>query len=320
MESIEPGPSPERKHEPAAGIERSWPARLWTWVRGHKVRTVLMVLALCVLGEAASIPWFSVAGLRSQNPGMTALMRQRVREAEQAGRTLRIAQSWVPLAKISPDLVEAVIVAEDGTFRSHGGVDWFEVRESFQKNVREFRAARGASTITQQLAKNLYLSTSKDPLRKAKELVITLLLEHDLSKDRILEIYLNVIEWGRGIFGVEAASRTFFGKPASQLSLDEALRLAAVIPSPLRHAPDQDSRYVVRRAEIVRRRLDARTAWQNRRQEEAPPASLEFPEDTGSAEESEPPRQQDSTPPAPFPAPADTATTKESERDGLQGR
>ncbi len=120
------------------------------------------------------------------------------------------------------------------------------------------RAARGASTITQQLAKNLYLSTSKDPLRKAKELVITFLLEQLLTKDRILEIYLNVIEWGRGIFGVEAAARAYFGKSAADLTLDESVRLAAVIPSPLRHAPDADSRYVTRRKQMVLDRMAAR--------------------------------------------------------------
>jgi monofunctional biosynthetic peptidoglycan transglycosylase len=278
---------------------------VWDWVRTHKFRTALILLGLFVVVEAATIPWFAVADLKNENPEQTALMRQRLREAEAAGKKLKITQAWVPLARISPDLIEAVIVAEDGTFRSHGGVDWFEVGESVQKNMREFRAARGASTITQQLAKNLYLSTSKDPLRKAKELVITLLLERQLSKDRILEIYLNVIEWGRGVFGVEAAARTFFGKSAASLTLDEALRLAAVIPSPLRHAPNQESRYVVRRAEIVRRRLEARSSWRARQQPEEPGPSLEFPEEL--QEENERPRTE---PPLPAPA-VDTSHTAE---------
>jgi monofunctional biosynthetic peptidoglycan transglycosylase len=282
--------------------------------------TAVLVVGGFIAVEAATLPWLAVRALKTENPGQTALMRQRIREAEQSGKKLRIAQSWVPLAKIAPDLIEAVIVAEDGTFRSHGGVDWFEIRESIQKNVREFRAARGASTITQQLAKNLYLSTSKDPLRKARELAITLLLEQSLSKDRILEIYLNVIEWGRGIFGVEAASREYFGKPASALSLDECLRLAAVIPSPLRHAPNQDTRYVLRRAEIVRRRLDARTSGQETMKGETPSASFEFPEEPGTPEEIEharPHKDTVKTPPAPS---TDSSATRGTEGDGLQGR
>jgi monofunctional biosynthetic peptidoglycan transglycosylase len=124
--------------------------------------------------------------------------------------------------------------------------------------MREKRAARGASTITQQLAKNLFLSTSKDTVRKLKEFIITLMLERMLTKDRILEIYLNIIEWGRGIFGIEAAARTYFGKSAGALSLEESIRLAAVIPSPLKHRPDVDSRYVLRRKEIMLNRMAAR--------------------------------------------------------------
>jgi monofunctional glycosyltransferase len=205
-----------------------------------------------------TIPWFSIARLKTENPKETALMRQRTGEAREEGKELTIKQSWVPMSRLPRYLVDAVVVAEDGTFFSHGGVDWFEVRESIEKNVRERRAARGGSTITQQLAKNLYLSTSKDPIRKVKELMVTLLLERMLTKERILEIYLNVIEWGRGVFGVEAAAQTYFGKPASRLTLDESLRLASVIPSPLRHRPDTDSRYVLRRRGIMYNRMAMR--------------------------------------------------------------
>ena len=215
---------------------------------------------LVVLIELATIPWLSIADLKTSNPGPTALMKQRMEEARDEGKTLKITQRWIPLSRIPRHVIDAVIVAEDGTFFSHSGVDWFEVQESIEKNVKERRAARGASTITQQLAKNLYLSTSKDPVRKLKELIITLLLERQLGKNRILELYLTVIEWGRGIFGVEAASQAYFGKSASALTLDEALRLSAVIPSPLRHRPDTDSRYVMRRKDIVLRRLTARFA------------------------------------------------------------
>jgi monofunctional biosynthetic peptidoglycan transglycosylase len=200
-------------------------------------------------------------------------MRQRLHEAEKDGKPLRIVHKWVPLSKISKNLIDAVIVAEDGLFYSHDGVDWFEVKESIEKNVDQLRAARGASTITQQLAKNLYLSTSKDPIRKLKELVITFLLEWTLSKNRILEIYLNVIEWGRGVFGVEAAAEKYFGTSAASLTLDQATRLASVIPSPLRHRPNDDSRYVFRRKGIVLRRMEARNRTSQPQTTEESPSS-----------------------------------------------
>ena len=249
--------------------------RILSWVRKHPVKTVLLLIAAFLLYEIATIPWFSIGTLVTQNPGETALMRQRIRESEANGKKLAIRQSWVGLSRIPRHLQDAVIVAEDGTFYSHSGVDWFEVRESIEKNVKERRAARGGSTITQQLAKNLYLSTSKDPLRKAKEFIITLLLERRLSKSRILEIYLNVIEWGPGVFGADAAARTYFGKPAAALTLEESLRMAAVIPSPLRHRPDSNSRYVTRRKEIVRRRMMSRSFIPFDDEEEAAPVATD---------------------------------------------
>jgi monofunctional biosynthetic peptidoglycan transglycosylase len=227
-------------------------------VRTHKLLTGLIVLLAIIAAETATIPFAGVMRLRTDNPGVTALMRQRQQEAEESGKQLRILQRWIPLTRIPRHVVDAVVVAEDGTFYTHSGVDWFEVQESIEKNIQERRAARGASTITQQLAKNLFLSTSKDPVRKVKELAITLLLEQALSKNRILEIYLNIIEWGRGIFGIEAASQAYFGKSAADLTLEEATRLAAVIPSPLRHRPNEESRYVVRRKAIVLQRMAAR--------------------------------------------------------------
>jgi monofunctional glycosyltransferase len=230
------------------------------WVRAHKIRTLLLLLAAYVLIELLTVPWLAIPRLKTNMPGETALMRQRKDEAEDAGTPLAISQRWIPLSRLPRYVTKAVIVAEDGTFYEHGGIDWFEVQESIEKNVRERRAARGASTITQQLAKNLYLSTSKTPLRKMKEVIITLLLEHYLPKQRILEIYLNVIEFGRGMFGIEAAARAYFGKSASALTLDESVRLAAVIPRPLRSRPDRDTRYVLRMKRIILARMAARNA------------------------------------------------------------
>ena len=239
------------------GGESRW-TRTLRWVGSHKFKTILLVILAVVLAEMATIPWFGVRDLATHNPSETALMRQRISEAEKEGKPLKIKQHWISLSRLPRHLIDAVVVAEDGTFFTHGGIDWFEVQESIEKNIEEKRAARGASTITQQLAKNLYLSTSKDPVRKFKEVVITLLLEKTLDKNRILELYLNLIEWGRGVFGVEAAAQTYFGKSASLLTLEESTRLAAVIPSPLRHRPDADSRYVVRRKQIVLDRMSAR--------------------------------------------------------------
>jgi monofunctional biosynthetic peptidoglycan transglycosylase len=243
---------------PDAEPRRSLPVRMLIWIGTHKVKSIVIILGGFLLYELATIPFFSIARLRYENPTETALMRQRLREASGQGKNLRVVHTWVPLSRISKNLIDAVIVAEDGTFYTHGGIDWFEVRESIEKNIDKRRAARGASTITQQLAKNLYLSTSKDPVRKLKELIITLLLESQLRKERILEIYLNVIEWGKGVYGVEAAAIMYFGKHASELTLDEAVRFAAVIPSPLRHRPNEDTRYVERRKQIVLRRMQAR--------------------------------------------------------------
>jgi monofunctional biosynthetic peptidoglycan transglycosylase len=232
--------------------------RLLGWIRAHKLRTALILIGAFLLAELATIPWFSVARLAKENPERTALMDQRVREAESEGKKYRVTQRWIPISRIPRHVVNAVIVAEDGTFWTHGGFDWFEVQASLEKNIKKGKAVRGGSTITQQLAKNLYLSTSKDPLRKAKEALITLLLENALSKSRILELYLNCIEWGRGIFGIEAASQAYFGKSASALTLEEGARLAAVIPSPLRHRPNTDTRYVRFRTAIVMNRLSGR--------------------------------------------------------------
>jgi monofunctional biosynthetic peptidoglycan transglycosylase len=249
--------------------------RIVPWILAHKIKTVLLSLLLVLLVELATIPWFGVATLMRENPAETALMRQRKKEAERDGMPYRVDQQWVPLSRIPKQVLDAIVVAEDGTFFTHQGFDWYEVQESVAKNLEKGRAVRGASTITQQLAKNLYLSTSKDPVRKVKEAIITVLMERFLTKGRILELYVNCIEWGRGIFGIEAASRRYFGKPAASLSLQEGARLAAVIPSPLKHRPDSDSRYVVRRSAIVLNRLAARTSHTLQQQEETPSSPTE---------------------------------------------
>ncbi len=247
------------------------------WVKNHKIKSVFLFFLLVFLIELATIPFFSISRLQREVPPETAMMRQRIEEASDEGKTLKITQRWIPLSRLPKHVINAIVVAEDGTFFSHNGFDWFEVQESIERNMKEKRAVRGASTITQQLAKNLYLSTSKDPVRKLKEALITVLLENNLSKNRILEVYVNVIEWGRGIFGIEAAAQTYFGKSAASLTLDEATRLAAVIPSPLRHKPNENTRYVIRRKNIVLARMTARQTVPETPLDNSRPDSLLFP-------------------------------------------
>src|SRR5262249_44626436 len=158
-------------------------------------------------------------------------------------------QRWVPLGRISPSLRNAVLAAEDNRFYYHHGVEWGLIKEAMKDNLRAGKNVRGASTITQQLAKNLYLSPRKSYVRKLRELLFTWRLERSLTKDRIFEIYLNVAEWGDGIFGAEAASQVYFHKPAADLDEEEAVALTAVLPSPLRHNPLDGKRWTALRKE-----------------------------------------------------------------------
>lgn len=217
------------------------------------------ILAVMLLVELWSLPDSEeIMALRDARPQQTAFMKLRAEEAAKKGMKFRLRQQWVPLSRISRELVHAVVVAEDGTFFEHDGIDWYEVKESFKRNWQSLSFARGASTITQQLAKNLYLSSSKNPLRKIKEAIIAQRMESVLSKNRILEIYLNVIETGNGLFGVEEASRHYFGKPSAELSRDEAAVMAAVIPFPRKHTPVDQTKTVRRRANRILRQMSAR--------------------------------------------------------------
>ncbi len=234
--------------------------RLKAVVKSRTFKIVAYIFLTYVTIELATIPYDEIASLDTHNPKHTALMRQRLAEAEADGKRLTIRQKWVPLSHVPKDVRLAIIVSEDGMFYAHGGVDWYEVQESIERNIEEGRAARGASTITQQVAKNLYLSTAKTPMRKFKELIITYLMEEQLRKRRILEIYVNIIEWGRGIFGIEAAAQRYFHKSARELTRDEAARLAAVIPRPLHVNPNQNSQYVLKKKQLILRRMALRRA------------------------------------------------------------
>jgi monofunctional glycosyltransferase len=193
-----------------------------------------------------------VQSLKTKNPTLTAMIEQRASERKAAPRPIR---TWISYKSISPHVRNAVLIAEDSAFFQHPGYDLGEIKESVKRNWREMRFARGASTITQQLAKNLYLSASKNPLRKIHEFFIAQELERDLSKQRIFEIYLNVIEWGDGIYGIEPAAHRYFGKSASELLPEEAAILAAMIPNPRRYTPARNLKYLEKRKADILSRL-----------------------------------------------------------------
>jgi monofunctional biosynthetic peptidoglycan transglycosylase len=239
---------------PAARTHFEIMSRAGTWKRlGCVLLCVVLLIAGYVAYEAAT--WPDVALLATENPTSTAWMEMRAAEARTKGVRPRRLQIWVSLKAVSPHLKNAVLIAEDAAFFQHEGLDYNEIREAIRVNAEKLEFARGASTITQQLAKNLYLSPSKNPLRKLKELLLTLSLERHLSKRRIFELYLNVIEWGDGIYGVEAAARTYFSTSSADLSREEAAALAAVIINPRRYSPAAPSRRITNRIALILERM-----------------------------------------------------------------
>lgn len=208
-------------------------------------------LGLVALYWLVTIP--DVSMLARVNPSSTALMRARTAEAATRGKPEVPQWAWVPLSRISPHLRRAVIVAEDAAFYWHEGFDWQGIKDAAARNLEAGKWTRGGSTLTQQLAKNLYLSSEKRLLRKLNEALITRELEHHLSKKRILELYINVVEWGRGVYGAEAAARHHFGKPAGDLSPEEAALLAAILPNPRLHDPLEVTPYLAKRQRWILR-------------------------------------------------------------------
>lgn len=208
----------------------------------------IFVVLLAVL-YLAFIP--DVSKLKKENPKKTAMMEYREAEWKAKGKKRQIYQVWVPFSRVSPYMAKAVIIAEDDKFWSHEGFDFEAMQKAVEKDLKAGKFKAGGSTISQQLAKNLYLTPKKSPLRKIKEAIIAWKIERTLSKRRILELYLNVVEWGEGIYGIEAASRHHFGKSASELTAMEAARLATVLPNPRRLDASGEQKYVAKRAEII---------------------------------------------------------------------
>ena len=221
------------------------------------LRALVALVVLFVLVQA----WFAahVLWYRWQPPGQTAFMAQRQAELREKDPKATIRYQWVPYEKISTHLKRAVIAAEDAKFLEHEGFDWEGIAKAREKNERKGRVVAGGSTITQQLAKNLFLSPSKSYARKVQEAIIALMLEAFLPKRRILELYLNVIEWGNGVFGAEAAAKRYFGTSAAQLSAEQAARLAAMIPSPRRFERNPGSEYLDGRVATILARMPSAT-------------------------------------------------------------
>lgn len=220
--------------------------------RCEKACLIALVGIVAALSAYIYFTFPNIKGLKRNNPKKTSFMAYREKEWKKKGKKYKIQQKWVPYSQISPYLIKAVIIAEDDKFWGHDGFDYEAMQKAIEKDIKAGKFKSGGSTISQQLAKNLYLSPSKNPVRKIKEAVITWRMEKVLSKGRILELYLNVAEWGEGgIFGIEAAARHYYAKSAAELTPEEASRLASILPSPRRYNPIGESKYVASRAKVI---------------------------------------------------------------------
>ncbi len=223
--------------------------------RFRPVRFFLIALAAVVCALLANVCFYffypDVGRLKKENPRKTSFMEYREHEWLEQGKKKRIQQHWVPLAGISPYLVKAVIISEDDKFWAHEGFDFDAMKAAIEKDLKKKKFKYGGSTISQQLAKNLYLTPSRNPVRKIKEAVLTWRLEKTLSKRRIIELYLNVAEWGDGIFGIGAAARYYYGKSAAALNPMESAKLASVLPNPRKYKVNKGSGYVENRADRI---------------------------------------------------------------------
>ncbi len=246
---------------------------MWYWTK-FLFLVFIGALFVWILYEIVTFP--DIARLKTENPTTTSLIEHRIKQAREEGKEPRKVMIWKPIEQISPNLYRAVIGGEDARFFEHDGFDWDAIQSAWDEAVEEGKKEakadgeydpeswippmpsfkRGASTITQQLAKNLYLSEDRNFLRKGREALITYKMERELSKQRILELYLNVIEWGDGIYGAEAASQFYFKKSASRLTQSEAAFLGAIIPSPLNvFNPKKNPRRVKRRQRVIQKNM-----------------------------------------------------------------
>ncbi|MEO6976669.1 MAG: monofunctional biosynthetic peptidoglycan transglycosylase [Gallionella sp.] len=226
---------------------KSWLVR-WLWRSVTVFFTLLLVYQVWLF---AHVCWWV-----KFNPSSSAFMATRLEIMQDKNPNAELRQKWVPYVKISDNLKRALVTAEDAKFVDHEGFDWEGIQKAYVKNIRKGKIVAGGSTISQQLAKNLFLSTRRTPWRKLEEAVITVMLETVMDKQRIFEIYLNVIEWGNGVFGAEAAARHYFHVSASQLSPDQAAKLAAMVPNPRYYDRHRDAPGMLRKTEIILSRMN----------------------------------------------------------------
>ncbi|MGE0556710.1 MAG: monofunctional biosynthetic peptidoglycan transglycosylase [Burkholderiales bacterium] len=221
----------------------------WTW------RTLLLALiALAAVQFWCLVHvWYWV----DHNPETTAFMRARLEILREDNPRAKLRRQWVPYQRISAHLKRAVVASEDAKFATHRGFDWDGIRHALERNLREGEIVAGGSTITQQLAKNLFFTGERAWWRKAQEAAVTVMLETIMSKRRILEIYLNVIEWGEGVYGAEAAARHHYGISAAALDAGQAARLAAIVPSPRRYGPGSNTAYLQQRTQTILARMNS---------------------------------------------------------------
>jgi len=214
-------------------------------------------LLLALAAFAALQAWYlgCIVYWKWNNPAHTAFMQQAQQGLDRRHPAMRLQNQWVPYGHISSNLKRAVVAAEDARFLSHEGVDWEAVEKAYEQNLKGGRHIHGGSTISQQLAKNLFLSSRRSYLRKAQELLITWMVEAFWSKKRILEVYLNIVEWGDGVFGAQAAARHYFGVDAGSLSADEAATMAAMLPAPRLFDRHRDAPFLVQRTDSILREL-----------------------------------------------------------------
>ena len=220
---------------------------LWSWT--WRIAAALFVLLLCYQAWiAAHIAWWI-----SHNPATSAFMDDRLVIMQLKDPKAKLQHKWVPYIHISSHLKRALIASEDAKFVDHEGFDWEGIQKAYEKNMARGKIVAGGSTISQQLAKNLFLSTKRTPWRKGEEVIITLMLEAMMDKERIFDIYLNTIEWGNGVFGAEAAARHYYQISASQLSAEQAAKLAAMVPNPRYYDSHREARGLLRKTEIILR-------------------------------------------------------------------
>ncbi len=221
------------------------------WRLFWRVLLIIFILILCYQVWIAAHLWWWV----DHNPSSSAFMENRLEALKDKNPAAKLQHQWVPYSRISNSLKQALIAAEDAKFVDHDGFDWDGIQKAYEKDLKKGKLVSGGSTISQQLAKNLFLNSKRTPWRKGEEVIITVMLEHLMEKERIFEIYMNVIEWGNGVFGAEAAARHYYQISAAELSSQQAARLAAMVPNPRYYDKHREAKGLLLKTDIILSRM-----------------------------------------------------------------